>query len=276
MAGIGGGGFNPGGYGGSPQSSSQSPGGGEKKDRVNTFTPLSIAQIKGAQPGGDNLTVDGKELGFVSVVGVVRQVENMTTKRTYQIEDHTGVIDVTKWVEEEEEGDGADIRENVYVRVVGNIKPNKGTNAMSAYHISQVTNTNEMTMHLLDIIHTHLKNTKGSLDAPQQAAAPMQTGGGGSFADPAAGGLAGGQATGGQYAYQQQAQSESVGTPCQNCVLECIKQSSDETGVSITSICESLAGRFNETDIRSGLDFLSNEGHIYSTIDDDHYRSTDA
>lgn len=27
---------------------------------------------------------------------------------------------------------------------------------------------------------------------------------------------------------------------------------------------------------RSTLEFLSNEGHIYSTIDDDHYKSTDS
>jgi replication factor A2 len=104
----------------------------------------------------------------------------------------------------------------------------------------------------------------------------MQTGAGGSFAGPNGGGMGGAAAQGGQYAYQATAQAEAVGSPCQNSVLECIKQSSDEQGVSITSICESLAGRFQEPGIREALDFLSNEGHVYSTIDDEHYRSTDA
>lgn len=27
---------------------------------------------------------------------------------------------------------------------------------------------------------------------------------------------------------------------------------------------------------RQAVDFLSNEGHIYSTVDDDHFKSTDA
>jgi len=35
-----------------------------------------------------------------------------------------------------------------------------------------------------------------------------------------------------------------------------------------------LGGRFSEAQLRETIDFLSNEGHLYSTIDEDHFKAT--
>ena len=106
--GGGGGGYMAQGYGTSPSSQQSPSGGGDgKKERINTQTPLSCRQILNAgNPDTDGFFVDGKELGSVVVLGVVREVDNKTTKKSYKIEDHTGVLEVSQWVEESDDQDG--------------------------------------------------------------------------------------------------------------------------------------------------------------------------
>ena len=76
----------------------------------------------------------------------------------------------------------------------------------------------------------------------------------------------------------------------QAAIMSFIQMSTDESGVSIQSIVAHLKSRYPEQLIRSvviapifalmlcrkSVSFLSNEGHIYSTIDDDHFRPTDS
>lgn len=48
------------------------------------------------------------------MIGVVRSVEVKATKISYNIEDHTGTIDVTRWVDEgSEDGSDSDAREGM-------------------------------------------------------------------------------------------------------------------------------------------------------------------
>ncbi len=42
----------------------------------------------------------------------------------------------------------------------------------------------------------------------------------------------------------------------------------------ISDICDYLKS-FSENKIKEALEFLSNEGHIYSTVDDEHFKSSD-
>ena len=37
-----------------------------------------------------------------------------------------------------------------------------------------------------------------------------------------------------------------------------------------------LGSRFNEGQLREAIEFLSGEGHLYSTIDEDHFKATSA
>merc|ERR1711865_1038113 len=60
----------------------------------------------------------------------------------------------------------------------------------------------------------------------------------------------------------------------QNKVLAVIAENSmSEEGVGIAQLQSSLAG-MSESDIRTIIDFLSSEGHLYSTIDEDHFKAT--
>ncbi|XP_043916043.1 replication protein A 32 kDa subunit isoform X6 [Protopterus annectens] len=64
-------------------------------------------------------------------------------------------------------------------------------------------------------------------------------------------------------------------TPHQSQVLNLIKSCRAAEGMSIQELKNRLKG-MNIMTIKQAVEFLSNEGHIYSTVDEDHYRSTDA
>jgi replication factor A2 len=45
-------------------------------------------------------------------------------------------------------------------------------------------------------------------------------------------------------------------------------------GVHVNEVVQQLNGRFSEPQVREAVEHLVNEGHLYSTIDDDHFKST--
>ena len=56
-------------------------------------------------------------------------------------------------------------------------------------------------------------------------------------------------------------------------VFNIISACTTEQGMSIDEL-RAKNRNMNEQQLRNCIEWLSNEGHIYSTVDDDHYRST--
>ena len=51
------------------------------------------------------------------------------------------------------------------------------------------------------------------------------------------------------------------------------RTASNESGIHISEIAKGVSGQgFSEGDVRNSINHLSNEGHIYSTIDEHHYQ----
>lgn len=67
-------------------------------------------------------------------------------------------------------------------------------------------------------------------------------------------------------------------TPLQKRILSAVRACSDTNeGMNIPFLCRKLAPEgFNEAQIRDSIEWLIGEGHMYSTIDDDHCKTTDA
>lgn len=61
----------------------------------------------------------------------------------------------------------------------------------------------------------------------------------------------------------------------QNQVLNLIKACPRPEGLNFHELKNQLQ-HMPLASIKQAVDFLSNEGHIYSTVDDDHFKSTDA
>ena len=49
----------------------------------------------------------------------------------------------------------------------------------------------------------------------------------------------------------------------------------DEAGIDRDTIFNQAKKSMTKNEMDNALDFLSSEGHIYSTIDEDHFKTTD-
>jgi len=58
-------------------------------------------------------------------------------------------------------------------------------------------------------------------------------------------------------------------------VYQLIKSSTEEQGVDRDNINQQVRTKMSKQEMDSALDYLSSEGHIYSTIDEDHFKTTD-
>jgi len=75
------------------------------------------------------------------------------------------------------------------------------------------------------------------------------------------------------YGEQTSGVGDSDLDPAQNMVLSSIHAVKTDEGASVQQVIGALTGSLSEPKIREIIDWLSEEGHIYSTIDEDHYRT---
>jgi len=244
------------------QSNFSSPQGGEKRQNRQkplTSLPCTAAQILNTQHVDDRFMMDNIELHQVTIVGIVRSVKETSTRIEYFIDDMTGPpLDVRQFVDNDEntpeEEREVPARENMYVRVHGHVRSFQGKHHVMAFKISPITDMNELTTHMLEVVHSHLSLTRA---ASVMSSAPNQSI---SYGD--MGGYSG-------------ARTDPGLSPIQAQVHRAISACADEQGVSITHLCEKLRGTPVNA-IRDAVEFLSSEGHIYSTIDDEHFKSTES
>ncbi|RHZ41023.1 hypothetical protein DYB26_016093, partial [Aphanomyces astaci] len=168
------------------------------------------------------------------------------------------------------------LQDGIYVSAVGNLRSFGGKTSLSCHTVTPVENFNQITHHFLDCIYTHLRNTKGPLGGGGGAAAGTQ-----SFTDTSShfgGGFNafGGQAasTGGQQNYNFGASDSGFSDPAQQAILDILGASSLDMGLSVDQIKQNLHGRVTDAQLRDALNYLTNEGHIYSTIDENHFKRT--
>jgi len=263
---------NQGGGGFMSQPASQNDEAKEKKSRdKQTLVPLTIKQLLGATKAAaddEGFQIDGRELSQVRLVGNVVTVDARDTKAAFEIEDGTGKVSVTLWL-----NDGGDPGSTLhsrlekmvagsYVCVHGQAKEYGGKLTVSAFDMRPVEDHNEVTYHLLEAIYVHAKAQQKAA-APQQAAGGRQSSFGASFAPQTAGVSAGG---GGD--------DDALGlTSLQRRVFDyyTVNGTGDE-GCEVNSVAAGLS--LDLGTVKMAVDFLASEGHLYSTIDDDHHKST--
>ncbi len=71
----------------------------------------------------------------------------------------------------------------------------------------------------------------------------------------------------------QAASSNTYGNAKQDMVYKMIAACEREEGLGREELQGQLKSKLSRPDIDGALDFLSGEGHIYSTIDDDHFKA---
>ncbi|KAB5586739.1 hypothetical protein PHYPO_G00005030 [Pangasianodon hypophthalmus] len=228
---------SPGGFG-SPAASQ----GGEKKGRTRAqqIVPCTVSQLMSAAQAEDVFRVGEVEVAQVTMVGIIRSTDKSMTNIQYKVDDMTAApMDVKQWVDTEDPSvDSSVIPPDTYVKVSGNLRSFQNNRSLVAFSVRPLEDMNEITSHMLEVVQAHMLLSK-----PQ-----TMMGGGG--------------------------MNSSMKNPNQNQVLCLIKSCPEPQGISIQELKQRLSG-MSMTIIRQVVDFLSNEGHIFSTIDEDHFRSTD-
>jgi replication factor A2 len=295
---------NQGGFGGSQGTPS-----GETKARRNydeqTLIPVTIKQIitaDGDPTGGNDISLkDGRTLYMVKLVGCVRSHEQKSTNLTIQIEDGTGLIDVKTWMNEGDDCSAvANMRQEccqdfTCVRVVGQVKEFDGKRHIQATDIRPVTTKNEITYHLLEVAYSFDKYQKRkesgmgvgmgvgmgygignmtSMPKAMGANVVMNQGGGGNSVSDAT--IASIRKFGGELEHKLvllSTSSFSARHAHKNTWLLHLSLENMDSGVNINTIINDLVSQgYSESEVRSTMNHLSNEGHIYSTIDEDHFQ----
>lgn len=241
-----------------------SPSGAEKKKagRLSNVVPCTVAQIHMMPESDENLKIGSLSANIVILIGLVRSVDVLPTKVTYVIDDYTGPgIEVQMWIGENDEQNKKVnvVHENTYARVTGAIRSMKGKRHILGFNVQPVKDFNEISMHMAEVVHT----------AMAVAVMDKQSSTGGGFNSTSI-------MTPGMTASTDTFSSNDSRklTRPQQLVKQAIINCKNEEGIDVMEIYNNLKS-LNRQSIQEALEFLCNEGHIYSTIDEDHYKSTD-
>ncbi|XP_030837837.1 replication protein A 32 kDa subunit-B-like isoform X1 [Strongylocentrotus purpuratus] len=266
--GMGGGGFNSPGLGGG----FNSPGVGasqSKAKRAQKIIPCNIAQIMQAAQNENDFKIGDVEIHQVCIVGVIRKAEVSATNIVYDVDDMSGpIMEVRQWIDSDDSSMDQQptvYEENTYIKVSGNVRAFGGKRSIGPFRIAPIKDLNEISMHMAEVVQSHMLLTKmataqngnistGSMADPNHYRTPVKGGnmmGGGMMAPN--NGL------------------DNVQTQIHQLITSC----HDEEGISMDYLSGQLKG-ISRDSIRKAVEFLSSEGHIYSTIDDDHFKSTES
>ncbi|KAI3361218.1 hypothetical protein L3Q82_013411 [Scortum barcoo] len=243
--------------------------GGEKKGRTRAtqIIPCTVSQLMSASQADEAFRVGDVEVAQVTIVGVIRSTDKSMTNIQYKVDDMTGApMDVKQWVDTEDPSvDSTVLPPGTYVKVSGNLRSFQNHRSVVAFSVRPLEDMNEITSHMLEVVQAHLVLNK------------LQSGGGG-----------GGGGTSGNNIPMSGPDTGSLGVSYpgvndithglsanQNQVLRLIRSCPDPQGISIQDLKQRLSG-ISLAVIKQAVEFLSNEGHIFSTIDEDHYKSTDS
>jgi replication factor A2 len=242
-----------------------SPGGAVKevkKTLIKTIVPVTAHTInKCTQVEGENSVFEYGNMNFhqVTFIGIIRSVIKRANDITYMVDDMTSTeVNVKSQAEEQDDIESEEPKpeqiqfmENQYVKVFGIIKSLANEKIVQSFRIIPINELNQVTHHMLECmsasIHYAQGGESGDMNMDQQMGNenPLKKSGG-------TGGL----------------------NDCHTAISELVKQSTSESGIHLKDICNYLKS-FPESKIKQALDFLSTEGHIYTTIDDEHYKSSD-
>ena len=247
---AGGGGFAPG---------SQPSSGGRTSTRRNydeqTVVPVTVAMMLQSQVVDERPQLaDGRVLHRVRFVAAVRSYEDMSTNIEFEVEDGTGLIKVKEWLDDHKENPKTmEIREqtkkeHVYIKVTGQLKDCSGNKQVVADAIRPLKTGNELAHHMLEVVYMEQQYR-------QKQQQPAFTPG---FGQPAVG-------------RPLQATSNSESDNLRNKVFEMVQMDQSDSGLNVDA-CVKMLHSFPEENVRRMFDTLSQEGVIYSTVDENHFQ----
>ncbi|XP_045772892.1 replication protein A 32 kDa subunit [Maniola jurtina] len=230
--------------------------------RASRTAPIVIKQA--LHCGDDGVKIWGTEIQIVSIVARIRNIRVQSTKITYTIQDITGRMRAVLWLDmeamDEDDKSAPKVQVNDYIQVYGNVKTNKGKKVLMAFKIMPITDINAITFHYLQCINNKLKMEADSKKAKTETSNATFTSG-----------LPANSMVG-----MNDNTSVNGLNPRQMMVYNLIRASTLEQGISKQDMFASLKDKMSHVEFENTLEWMCGEGHIYSTIDEEHFRATDA
>ncbi|KAL0273967.1 UNVERIFIED_CONTAM: hypothetical protein PYX00_006516 [Menopon gallinae] len=220
--------------------------------RQQFLCPVTIRQILEAPEEG--LQIGNFTASMVTLCGVVIAVKSSPTRITFSFSDDTGTIDCLEWLDVDENvqtKEEVNVVPNMYYQVFGCLKPINKVRKIMVFKIIPIENFNEYAAFLAEVICANQYAEKIN----QMPPTPMIQDNSSSISN--------------NTSYNDHG---TAFTPVQQAILAEIKANKSPGGWNKKE--SKLNNMFFKKQIEDAVDFLVSEGHIYSTVDDNHYRTT--
>ncbi|XP_021723414.1 replication protein A 32 kDa subunit B-like [Chenopodium quinoa] len=260
--------FSGGGFMPSQATQSADPSYTTSKTRdAQALVPLTVKQINEALLASNdinNFVVDGVDVNNVTLIGLVFNKTERVTDVGFVLDDGTGRINVHRWVNDSYDTKEMEkIADGMYVRIYANLKGFQGKKQLMAFSVRPVTDFNELTYHYLECMYVHTYSTKLQATGVPADAQMMSSVNG----TPIRG-------------YQGTQQNQFPGQfselkDVDQMVMEYLQQPAclaQEKGVHVKELMQRLNLPLDK--IMGSIKALEVEGFVYSTVDDEHYKST--
>nr|XP_050849108.1 replication protein A 32 kDa subunit-like [Vespula vulgaris] len=218
-----------------------------RSKRINNIVPLMICHIINLKDQSDELSLWGLPVSIITIVGIVRHVERTTTKITYDIEDETGTVTALSWLDADKQSVNPSLLEgNIYVRVHGTIRYYNDKQHILAISIVPIEDLSELTNHLLEVTYITLK-------AQEVTGVDIKVSND-----------------------ERNVESNTCNNmdPNQSAIFNIILAGSDTDCGIEKAVIKKCAPAHLKSQIDTILEFLINEGHIYTTLTNDHFKTT--
>lgn len=207
------------------------------------------------------LVIHKQKFDMITLIGRVENISEQSTKCCFMINDGTWPkdLEVLQW-KSNDEGDSAmdgvqPINIGNYVRVFGQLRFQNSEIMLVAFKIKPITDFNEIAMHNLQVVYDSmvlrkiklnlLANKVGNRDRNFNEFKTSDT-----FSNSAFSGM----------------------NEAQKLILDTLKSTTKEEGMSRVELCSSLKS-LDPSIISRSLEFLMNEGHVFTTLDNDHFKN---
>jgi len=269
--------------------------GGQRQKRVIPYderklSQVTCKQIMNAPPADqdDPVMIDEVEVSQLHMMARILSVDAQSSHTSYTINDYTGTLAVKQWHNDDQQQQPS-VAEGAWVHIFGRINSFQGKCSINAFDVIPVTDFNEITHHFTEVIFAHLMNLE---NAKKQAMGMNDSmmgmgntstndmgpgygnaanGGNGGF-----GGNGGGFGGGNQGGFGGGNQGDDRPVLHQM-ILKVVKSpefAHNETGCNVQSIFQKLPNE-NVQNIREAIDIMAEEGIMYSTVDEEHYKAVE-
>ncbi|OQR68788.1 replication protein A 32 kDa subunit-like [Tropilaelaps mercedesae] len=229
------------------------------------LTPVTCADIQSMS--GEKWSFENHQADKVCLVGIVRSFEMTSMRATLVVDDRLGppVICQSMDVNDQEL---ERISEKMYVKVFGHLRKQsvnkeEGMKTMiTVIKIRALSSINEVFRHSLECTHAKLSYLTSDQRAEQHALNGTKNIGSGGFVNPVS--------------TNNNSSSGVNGLNRNQEMVYCAIREGGSIGINIEKVTAKLATHgLKAREVRDAVEFLANEGHVYTTIDDETYACVD-